>query len=127
MNNLYKLKIINIFIIIIWIFLFMIGWISYTRFMYFLLILEIILIYRIIINKLEKSKILQFNNKKILKLIIIINKWRNPLLLLLIKLDALMYDIIIYYNNKLLNIIIYMLYILIINLLKIFYLIECMD
>ena len=43
------------------------------------------------------------------------------MLLLLIKLDALMYDIIIYYNNKLLNIIIYMLYILIINPLKIFY------
>ena len=121
MSKLYKIKVINIFIIIIWIILFMIGWISYTRFMYFLLILEIILIYRIIINKLEKSKILQFNNKKILKFIIIINKWRNPLLLLLIKLDVLMYDIIIYYNNKLLNIIIYMLYILIINPLKIFY------
>jgi len=121
MNKLSKIKIINILIIIIWIIIIALGWISYTRFMYFLLILEIILIYRILISKLEKSKSLQFNNKKIINLFILINKWRNPVLILLIILDVLMYDTIIYYNNKLLNIIIYMLYVLIINPLKIFY------
>jgi len=118
MNNLLNIK---IFIILIWIIFLVLGWISYSRFMYFLLILEIILIYRILINKLEKSQSVWFNNKKIINFFIFLNKWRNPLFIILIKIDTFIYDAIIYYNNKLLNIIIFILYVLIINPVKIFY------
>ena len=123
MNNLKlsKINIINFTIIIIWITFLWLYWITYTRLMYFLTILEFILIYRIIINKLENSNQYKINNNKILNLIIIVNKYRNPVLLLLVKWDLGIYDLIIYYNNKILNFIIYILFILIINPVKIFY------
>jgi len=49
------------------------------------------------------------------------NKYKNPILLLLIKFDVLMYNIIIYYNTKMLNLIIFVNYLLFINPIKIFY------
>jgi len=116
-----KQQFINLLIVFIWIAFFLLNWITYTRFMYFLTILEFILIYRILINKLEYSKSLKISDSKILNLIFYLNKYRNPILLLLIKLDVLTYDVIIYYNNKILNFIIYLLYLLIINPLKILF------
>jgi len=80
----------------------------------------IILIYRILINKLEDSSF-SIRNHSILEFIIIINKIRNPVLLFLIHWDSWMYYLIIYYNNKILNFIIYILLIIIINPIKIFY------
>jgi len=122
MNNLQlsKFSIINSIIIILWITLLWYYLITYTRLIIFCIILLIILIYRIIVYKLENSSFI-LTNAELLKYILIINKYRNPILLILIKLDILLYDLIIYYNNKVLNFIIYCICIIIINPVKIFY------
>ena len=122
MNNfkLSKIHIINLTIIIIWIMLLWLNLITYTRLIIFLIVLGLIFIYRIIINGLKNSSF-SIQNIKILKYILILNKIRNPVLLLLVKLDILMYDVIIRYHNIMLNIVIFILYLVLINPIKIFY------
>ena len=123
MNNhkllyLSKNQIINLLIVIVWFIFFLLNWITYSRIMLFLEILEIIVIYRIIWKHLIN---LDIQNVTLLKYLNLLNKYKNPLLLCLIKIDVLMYDIIISYNYKILNSIIYILYIILFNPLKIFF------
>ena len=112
---------INLLIVFTWIIFLYLNWITYSRLMFFLIVLEFILIYRIVINQVECSTLFIIKNKNLLNFIIIINKWRNPVLLLLIKFDILMYDLILYYDNILIKCIIYVIYVFIINPIKIFY------
>ena len=112
---------INLLIVFTWTIFLYLNWITYSRLMFFLIVLEFILIYRIVINKVKRFHLFITKNKNLLNFIIIINKWRNPVLLLLIKWDTLMYDLILYYDNILIKCIIYVIYVFIINPIKIFY------
>ena len=112
---------IKLLIFITWILFFYLNWITYSRFIVFLIVLELILIYRIIVKNIEGTNKIKIKNKNIFKFIITLNKYRNPILILLIKWDILMYDFIIYYNNKILNALIYLIYLIVINPVKILY------
>ena len=78
------------------------------------------MVYKILINKLEISNF-SIKNNKLLNLLIFLNKYKNPILLSLIRWDLWMYQCIKYINNKKLNFVIYILCILIINPIKIFH------
>jgi len=120
-KNNYKIYILNILIIIIWLIFIYFNWITKSRLIIFFLILLFIFFYKFIFNYVKNNDI-QIKSEKIIKLLIYINKYRNPIILLLIQFEKFIFNLLCIYNNKLLKIIIYIIFILLINPLKIFFL-----
>jgi hypothetical protein len=116
-NNILNNK-IYLIILIIFILFFILDWITLNRLLLFFLILLIIKIYKIFIYYIELTNY-KIKNTKILNFLIFFNKWKNPILILLLKIDEIIFDIISNNNNKFYNIIIYLILILIINPIKI--------
>lgn len=119
-KNNYKIYILNILIIIIWLIFIYFNWITKSRLIIFFLILLFIFFYKFIFNYVKNNDI-QIKSEKILKLLIYINKYRNPIILLLIQFEKFIFNLLCIYNNKLLKIIIYIMFILLINPINVFY------
>ena len=119
-KNNYKIYILNILIIIIWLIFIYFNWITKSRLIIFFLILLFIFFYKFIFNYVKNNDI-QIKSEKIIKLLIYINKYRNPIILLLIQFEKFIFNLLCIYNNKLLKIIIYIMFILLINPINVFY------
>jgi len=106
---------IEIGILIIWLFLIWLNWISVRRLEIFFIIIVIICIFKLILNYLKISEKLKIDNLKILNLILILYKIKNPILLLLVEIECIIYDILIGSKNKFLYVMIFLLYLFLIN------------
>src|ERR1700744_6553047 len=103
---------IQIFLVLLFILFFFLGTLTMNRIIRFLIILLIAIIYsrlliyldkyieKIYYKYIRKSIELSKNYEIFIKILLIINLWKNPLLFLIVKLEEYIHDLIININSK---------------------------
>lgn len=116
--NITKLKILNFLIFCIWLLFIYYEVITLSRLITFFIILFLIIIYRFLIDRFQNIKI---NNLLLLKILIYFNKYRNPIIILILIFEEYVFNILCKYPYKLLVYIFYLIFLFIINPIKIIF------
>ena len=116
LKNNYILYLINFLILASWLVFIYFNLITINRLIFFFEVLFFIFFYKLVIKFTKNIKI---DDIKVLNFLINFNKYKNPLLLFLLKFEEFIFDFLCNYTNKLLIYLIFIIYIFIINPIKV--------